>query len=63
LELRKHQEIHGTDATLGPYGPYRDWPLKAPTDAASDKVPATPIRDSTVEEGATKTLSLEKLLL
>jgi hypothetical protein len=30
---------HGPNATLGPYGPYRDWPPKTGADADNQGVP------------------------
>jgi hypothetical protein len=39
LELREHRVAHGPDATLGPYGPPRDWPPRASDDAAEQAIP------------------------
>jgi hypothetical protein len=51
LELREHQATHGPDATLGPYGPYRDWPPKTGVDADDQGVPGAPVREASNAEG------------
>jgi hypothetical protein len=52
LELREHQAIHGPNATLGPYGPYRDWPSKTGADNDDQGVPRAPARKTVdVESG------------
>jgi hypothetical protein len=38
--------MHGANATLGPYGPYRDWSPKADGDDAEATVPNAPVRDA-----------------
>jgi hypothetical protein len=45
LELREHRATHGPEATLGPYGPPRDWPPKANDDAPEQTVPRAPVRE------------------
>jgi hypothetical protein len=42
---------HGPDATLGPYGPYRDWPSKTRADADNQGVPGAPARETADTEG------------
>jgi hypothetical protein len=54
LELREHRAKHGPDATLGPYGPYRDWPPKTGADADDQRVPGAPARETTDDEGGLK---------
>jgi hypothetical protein len=51
LELREHRATHGPDATLGPYGPLRDWPPKASDDAVEQGVPRAPAREGPRDEG------------
>jgi hypothetical protein len=51
LELREHRVTHGPDATLGPYGPLRDWPPKASDDAVDQGVPGAPAREGPRDEG------------
>jgi hypothetical protein len=51
LELREHCATHGPDATLGPYGPFRDWPPKASDDAVDQGVPGAPVREAPRVEG------------
>jgi hypothetical protein len=51
LELREHQAAHGPDATLGPYGPYRDWPPKTGGDDFDQGVPGAPTRETVDDEG------------
>jgi hypothetical protein len=51
LELREHRVTHGPDVTLGPYGPPRDWPLKASDDAVEQGVPGAPAREGPRDEG------------
>jgi hypothetical protein len=51
LELREHRATHGPDATLGPYGPYRDWPPKTGADADDQGVPGAPIHGASNAEG------------
>jgi hypothetical protein len=51
LELREHLATHGPDATLGPYGPYRDWPPKTGAGADEQGVPGAPIREAADAEG------------
>jgi hypothetical protein len=46
LELREHRATHGPEATLGPYGPPRDWPPKAKDDAPEQAVPGAPAREA-----------------
>jgi hypothetical protein len=43
--------MHGPDATLGPYGPLRDWPPKASDDAVDQGVPGAPAREGPRDEG------------
>jgi hypothetical protein len=42
---------HGPDATLGPYGPYRDWPPKTGVDADEQGIPGAPARETADTEG------------
>jgi hypothetical protein len=51
LELREHHAAHGPDATLGPYGPPRDWPPRASDDAAEQAIPRAPVREAPQGEG------------
>jgi hypothetical protein len=37
--------VHGANATLGPYGPYRDWPPKADGEDAEAAAPNGLVRD------------------
>jgi hypothetical protein len=46
LDLREHRATHGPKATLGPYGPPRDWPPKAKGDAPEQAVPGAPAREA-----------------
>jgi hypothetical protein len=46
LELREHRVTHRTDATLGPYGPLRDWPPKTSNDVVDQGVPGAPVREA-----------------
>jgi hypothetical protein len=46
LELREHRAAHDPEATLGPYGPLRDWPPKANDDAPEQTVPGAPVREA-----------------
>jgi hypothetical protein len=48
--------VHNTEATLGPYGPYHDWPLKASGDEDKTVVPGAPIRDVANAKGDNKDL-------
>jgi hypothetical protein len=51
LELREHRATHGPDATLGPYGPFRDWPPKTSDAAVDQGVPGAPVRKAPRVEG------------
>jgi hypothetical protein len=51
LELREHRGTHGPDVTLGPYGPYRDWPPKTGAGADDQGTPGTPICEGANAEG------------
>jgi hypothetical protein len=51
LELREHRATHRPDATLGPYGPYRDWPPKTGAGANDQGVPRAPVREAANTEG------------
>jgi hypothetical protein len=51
LELCEHRATHEPDATLGPYGPYRDWPPKTGAIADDQGVPGAPARETTDTEG------------
>jgi hypothetical protein len=51
LELREYQAIHGPDATLGLYGPYRDWPPKTGASDDDQGVPGAPARETVDVEG------------
>jgi hypothetical protein len=42
---------HGAEATLGPYGSYRDWPLKSSTFEGETVVPRAPVREAVNTEG------------
>jgi hypothetical protein len=46
LELREHHTAHGTEATFGPFGPYRSWPPKPNADEGETIVPGAPVRDA-----------------
>jgi hypothetical protein len=50
LELREHRATHGLEATLGAYGPPRDWPPKANDDAPEQTVPEAPVREAPQDE-------------
>jgi hypothetical protein len=52
LELREHRATHGPDATLGAYGPYRDWPPQTGAGADDQGVPGAPVREAANAEGA-----------
>jgi hypothetical protein len=52
LELREHRATHGPDATLGPYGPYRDWPPKTGAGADDQGVSGAPARETTDNESS-----------
>jgi hypothetical protein len=52
LELREHHATHGPDATLGPYGPLRDWPPKASDDAVDQGIPGAPVRKAPRDESS-----------
>jgi hypothetical protein len=51
LELREHRATHRPDATLGPYGPYRDWPPKTNDDAVYQGILGAPDREASNAEG------------
>jgi hypothetical protein len=51
LELHEHRATHGPNATLGPYGPYRDWPPKKNDDAVDQGIPGAPNREASNAEG------------
>jgi hypothetical protein len=51
LELREHRAAHGPDATLGPYGPPRDWSPRASDDATEQAIPGAPVREVPQDEG------------
>jgi hypothetical protein len=51
LELREHRITHRPDATLGPYGPYRDWPPKTAAGADDQGVPGALARETADTEG------------
>jgi hypothetical protein len=51
LELREHRATHGPDATLGPYGPLRDWPPKTGDDAVDQGVRGAPVCEAPRVEG------------
>jgi hypothetical protein len=51
LELHEHRATHGPDTTLGPYGPYRDWPPKTGAGADDQGVPRAPVREAANAEG------------
>jgi hypothetical protein len=51
LELREHRATHGPDATLGSYGPFRDWPPKTSDAAVDQGVPGAPVREAPRVEG------------
>jgi hypothetical protein len=51
LELHEHWATHGPDATLGPYGPYRDWLPKTRAGADDQGVPGAPARETADTEG------------
>jgi hypothetical protein len=51
LELREHRATHRPDATLGPYGPYRDWLPKTSDDAVDQGIPRAPVREAPGVEG------------
>jgi hypothetical protein len=49
--LREQRATHGLEATLGPYGPYRDWPPKMSDDAIDQGIPGAPVREASNAEG------------
>jgi hypothetical protein len=51
LELREHRATHGPDATLGPYGPYRDWPSKIRAGADDQGITGAHAREMAGIEG------------
>jgi hypothetical protein len=51
LELCEHRAKHGPDATLGPYGLYRDWPSKTSGDVVDQGIPGAPTHEETDVEG------------
>jgi hypothetical protein len=51
MELRAHRAVHGADATLGPYGPYRTWPPKQNVEDGEEKVPGAPMCETITDEG------------
>jgi hypothetical protein len=51
LELWEHRAKHGPDATLGPYGPYRDWPPKTGGEVDDQGVPGAPGLEAADVEG------------
>jgi hypothetical protein len=63
LELHEHRATHGPDATVGSYGPLRDWPPKTSDDAV-DKGYLEPLSAKRLEsKAAWWTLWLAKLWL
>jgi hypothetical protein len=52
LQLREHRATHGPDATVGPYGPLRDWPPKTSDDAVEQGIPGAPVREAPGVEGS-----------
>jgi hypothetical protein len=62
LELREHRVTHGPDATLGPYGPYRDWPPKTGAGADDQGIPGAPVRETATCEGALADLVIGETL-
>jgi hypothetical protein len=61
LELREHRATHGPDATLGPYGPYRDWSSKTSDDAVDQGIPGAVREVPGVEGGLVNPVSGEAL--
>jgi hypothetical protein len=51
LEQHEHRATHRPDATLGPYGPYRDWPPKTGAGADDQGVPEDPARETADTKG------------
>jgi hypothetical protein len=51
LELREHRATHGPDATLRPYGPYRDWLPKTGAGVDDLGIPRAPARETADAEG------------
>jgi hypothetical protein len=51
MELRTHRAVHGEDATLGPFGPYRTWPPKCSIEDGEEEVPGAPAREAIIGEG------------
>jgi hypothetical protein len=51
LELCEHRATHGPDATLGPYGPLRDWPPKTSDNAIDQGVPGAPACEAAEVKG------------
>jgi hypothetical protein len=51
LELREHRATHGPDATLGPYGPFRDCPSKTSDDTVDQAIPRAPVHEAPGVEG------------
>jgi hypothetical protein len=54
--------VHSANATLGPYGPYRDWPPKTDGDDVEAAVPNAPARDAADTEKDMKGLVTGKTL-
>jgi hypothetical protein len=51
LELCEHRATHGPNATLGPYGHYKDWPPNSRTGADDQGVTGAPARKTANTEG------------
>jgi hypothetical protein len=51
LELREHRSTHGPGTTLGPYGPFTDWPPRTSDDAVDQGVPEAPVCEAPRVEG------------
>jgi hypothetical protein len=62
LELREHRAKHGPDATLGPYGPYRDWPPKTGVDTDDQGIPGALACETADIEGGDKDLVTSEAL-
>jgi hypothetical protein len=61
MELRAHWAVHGVDATLRPYGPYRTWPPKPIIEESKAEIPGAPAREAM--KGCTWIQSPAKILL
>jgi hypothetical protein len=49
--IARTPSFNGPDATLGPYGSYRDWPPKTGGDKVDQGVPGAPARETVDDDG------------